>query len=118
MSGRKVELVTADTGGAPAGMVSRSPAIVCGRYAASSVTVAERPRVVRRRRIAVASKATKTRRSRLATFNAEVKTRTIRIRLIRALVRFIFIVQRAVIKIIVAVGQKGLPSERPNGGGC
>ena len=89
--------------------------VVCGRYTASSVTVAERPRVVRRRLIAVATKATKTKRSRLATFNAEVKAWTIRIRLIRALVGF---VHRAIIKVIVAVGRQGLLSERPTGGSC
>jgi hypothetical protein len=82
------------------GDIALAFSVACGRYTAGSVTVTERPRVVRRRRITVATKATKTKRSRLAMFNAEVKTWTIRIRLIRALVGFI---RRAIIKVIVAV---------------
>ena len=92
--------------------------VVRGCYTASSVTVAKRPRKVRRPRIVVASKATKTKWSCLATFNAEVQTWTIWIGLIRALAGFVFVVRRTIIKIIIAVRRQGLLTERPNGGRC
>ena len=92
--------------------------VVCGCYTASSVTVAKRPRKVRRPRIVVASKATKTKWSCLATFNAEVQTWTIWIGLICALAGFVFVVRRTIIKIIIAVRRQGLLTERPNGGRC
>jgi len=49
--------------------------------------------------------------------NVEVKTWTIRIRLIRAVAGFAFVVQWAVIKIVVAVGRDILLSPRQNGSG-
>jgi hypothetical protein len=82
-----------------------------------SVTVAERSRVVvRKRRIVAVPKAMKTKRPRLATLNAEVKTRTIRIWFIRALAELGLIVRTAIVKVIVAARSKGLLTERPNRG--
>ncbi len=52
-----------------------------------------------------------TKLSRLATLNAEMKARTIGIRLIRALLQFGFVVQRAIVKVIIAVRRKSLLAE-------